>query len=105
MSPSFAVLPARSGSVIFQELPDGAVLFSMAEEVYYGLNPVGAAVWQLLPPATRTLDELCGELGRRYPDVPAAQLREDVSELLASLAEHRLVTVGAASAAAATLAA
>ena len=30
---------------------DGAVLLHAGQEVYYGLNAVGARIWQLLPPS------------------------------------------------------
>ena len=35
-------------SVIFQTLHDEVVLLNLTEHEYYGLDPVGADVWQLL---------------------------------------------------------
>ena len=90
------MLPRANPRVLFQRLPDGAVLLDTASEVYFGLNPVGARVWELLPPASRTLDDLCAALADEYPDAPAAVLRDDVAELLSQLAEHGLVLTGAA---------
>ncbi|MDQ3555761.1 MAG: PqqD family protein [Gemmatimonadota bacterium] len=85
------MLPAASPQVIFKSLPDGAVLYHPAQEVYYGLNGVGERVWQRLPPVCADLDELCGQLAELYPDVPAATIRADVSELLDDLLQHQLV--------------
>ena len=51
------MLPTRNPKVIFKALATGAVLYSTEEEVYFGLNPVGVRVWELLPPAHQTLDE------------------------------------------------
>ena len=45
------MLPTPLPTVIFQRIDDGAVLFAPATEVYFGLNEVGAKIWQLLPPA------------------------------------------------------
>ena len=76
---------------MFQALDDGAVLFSPASEVYFGLNHVGAAVWGLLPPVSGTLEELCAALGERYPDAPPATIAADVARLLGELGEAGLV--------------
>ena len=84
-------LPAPAPGVMCQELDDGAVLFSPATEIYFGLNHVGAAVWSLLPPASATLDELCATLAGRYPDAPPERLADDVERLLVELAREGLV--------------
>lgn len=84
-------LPAPTPGVMCQELDDGAVLFSPATEIYFGLNHVGAAVWSLLPPASATLDELCSALVARYPDAPPERLADDVERLLGELAREGLV--------------
>jgi len=85
------VLPVAGPDVVFAPLDQGAVLFSVSEEVYYGLNAVGLRVWQLLPPATGTIDELCTTLQREFADVDLDTIRADVDELLAELARLRLV--------------
>lgn len=85
------MLPVANPKVIYKALSDGAVLFSTEDEVYFGLNEVGARVWELLPPATRTLDELCAAIAARYPDAEPLVIQADVGELLAELTKHRLV--------------
>jgi len=85
------MLPSARPEVVFTSLADGAVLFSAATEEYFGLNPVGARVWELLPPVMKSIEELCEQLGRDYPDVPLSDIRADVTELLDELAAHRLV--------------
>lgn len=90
------MLPVAGPDVVFAPLDQGAVLFSVSEEVYYGLNAVGLRVWQLLPPATRSLDELCATLQREFADVDLDIIRADVSELLAELTRLRLVVPAAA---------
>ena len=85
------MLPTRNPNVIFKTLATGAVLYSTADEVYFGLNAVGVRVWELLPPAQQTLDGLCGVLSAEYPDVPAEVIRADVAEVLEELAKLGLV--------------
>jgi hypothetical protein len=85
-------LPHSSPGVLFQPVPDGAVLLDTRSEVYFGLNAVGARIWQLLPPRTETEDELCAAVAAAYPDAAPERVRADVAGLLRALAEAGLVT-------------
>jgi hypothetical protein len=85
------VLPTRNPKVIFKALATGAVLYSTEEEVYFGLNSVGVRVWELLPPAHQSLDEVCGVIAAEYPDVDQEVIRADVAELLDELTKLGLV--------------
>jgi hypothetical protein len=84
-------LPYPDPHVVFCEVAEGAVLLSTAEEVYYGLNSVGARVWKLLPPKYDNLEELCSVLALEYPEVDAEDLRADIAALLDDLVRSRLV--------------
>lgn len=83
-------LPEVDPDVVYSSLPDGAVLLSTREEVYFGLNRTGARIWELLQEAA-TVDELCSELRGDFPDAPNGQLRRDVLDLLGELEELGLV--------------
>jgi len=85
-----APLPAPHPAVVFQALDEGGVLFSTDDEVYYGLNRLGARVWELLTVA-QSLAELRAELEVMHPDTPPATLEADVAELLDQLRDARLV--------------
>ena len=76
---------------MFQELDDGAVLFSTGAELYFGLNHVGVAIWRLLPPASRSFDDLCAALGALYPEAAREVLATDAAALLDELQRERLV--------------
>ena len=78
-------LPQPSPSAIFKELDEGGVLLSTTDEVYFGVNPVGARIWSLLPPVNRTFGELCVALEKTYPDAPADLIRADAQEFLQAL--------------------
>jgi hypothetical protein len=88
------LLPFPDEAVIYKAVSDGGVLLHTATEVYFGLNRVGARVWELLPPASRTLDELCPKIIADYPDAAPESVRNDVAELLSELASQGLVTFG-----------
>lgn len=85
------MLPVPAPAILFHSVPDGAVLLDTRGEVYFGLNGVGARIWRLLPPATRSMDELCAALAAAYPGVPVETLRRDADNLLRALAEAGLV--------------
>ncbi len=89
------MLPVPNPKVLFKSMSDGAVLFSTDNEVYFGLNSVGARVWELLPPVCSTLEELVTRLAGEYPDVSRQIIEKDVTELLAELTSHKLVAVRA----------
>ncbi|HVX39495.1 MAG TPA: PqqD family protein [Gemmatimonadaceae bacterium] len=76
---------------MFQPVADGAVLLHTEDEIYFGLNAVGARVWQLLPPNCAELDDLCSTLTAVYPDADPVMVRADVVELLTQLRDNRLV--------------
>lgn len=85
------MLPRPHPGVLFKTVSDGAVLLHVEEEIYFGLNEVGARIWQLLPPACACLDELCSRLAAVYTDVAPEVLRADVLDLIAQLEQNQLV--------------
>lgn len=85
------LLPTPTAGAVFRRLPEGGVLFSTETEVYFGVGVVGAHIWELLPPATRTVEEMVTILGAKYDDVPVKQIRVDVERFLAELLSNGLV--------------
>jgi hypothetical protein len=67
------------------------VLFSTETEVYFGVGVVGARIWELLPPATSTVEEMVAILSSQYHDVAASQIRADVERFLTELLSNGLV--------------
>jgi len=84
-------LPAPASGAVFRRLPEGGVLFSTETEVYFGVGAVGARIWELLPPATRTVEEMVAILSSKYHDVTASQIRADVERFLSELLTNGLV--------------
>lgn len=58
---------------------------------HFGLNTVGARIWDLLRPDVTDIGSVCATLGEMYPEVDAAELHNDVAELLAALESNGLV--------------
>ena len=78
-------------SVIYRDVSGEVVLLNLQSGVYYGLDPVGSRMWQLLM-EQRPLDDVCSVMLEEY-DVTADVLRADLSKLVDELASKGLVTV------------
>jgi hypothetical protein len=81
-------------SVLFRDLDGEAVLLETVTGRYYGLDEVGTRMWSLLQ-FHGDAEAVCRELRAEY-DVPEARLREDLAELIETLAARGLVKVLAA---------
>lgn len=81
----------RADPVLFQEVGDEAVLLDLSSESYFGLDPVGCRVWQLLEGAP-TLASVHGALCAEYDAAPE-RIRTDLLALVTDLAEAGLVTL------------
>src|SRR5690606_38054717 len=90
-----AMLPHPNPAVLFQPVAEGAILLHTEQEIYFGLNEVGAQIWQMLPPSCGDISEVSAELCRRYPDVEPSLIETDVSTLISELAEQGLVVAAA----------
>jgi len=67
------------------------VILSLVDEVYYGLDAVGARTWELIQ-EPRTLGELVDIIVAEY-DVVRDECREDIEALMAELSDRSLVQV------------
>ena len=80
-----------SGEVLVQEVGGEAVLLDLSSERYFGLDPIGTRIWQLLadaPSLQQVHATLCGEF-----DAPAERIQADLLALVGQLNEAGLVQV------------
>ena len=81
-----------SKQVVFQKVGDGMVLLHMRTGVYYGLNPTGARLWELLK-EKKSLHGALAELMTDYYDVKPEDLRRDAMRLVRRLQAKGLIEV------------
>lgn len=74
---------------VSSELVDEIVILSMKDGKYYGLNSVGARVWQLIQ-QPQPLSALCDVITAEY-EVSREQCESDVVALLQDLAANNLI--------------
>jgi len=84
------MLPVPDPAVIYQSLAEGAVLFSTRDEVYYGMNQVGARIWEALE-TSATWEEVYQKLLIQFPDAGDDLLRTDVQQLVEDLMHNHLL--------------
>lgn len=80
-----------SPSVIYRDVSGEVVLLNLQSGVYYGLDPIGSRMWQLLM-EQRALDDVCAVMVEEY-DVSVDVLRADLARLVDELSSKGLVTV------------
>lgn len=81
----------RSSDVLFQDVGGEAVLLDMASEHYFGLDPVGTRIWDLLgedPSLQAVFERLCTEF-----EAEPERIATDLLALVDQLAEAGLVTL------------
>jgi len=79
----------RTGEVLVSEVDGEVVMLDRESDVYYGLNEVGAHIWEQLE-EPRSVDELEESTAEAF-DVSRVRCREDIQEFLTDLLESDLI--------------
>ena len=75
--------------VMSRQVGDETVILDLASGMYFGLDPVGARIWQLLTEG-HEIDAVVSTLLNEY-EVPEDKLRQDVNTLVNELVSRGLV--------------
>ena len=78
-----------SDSVVCAELDGEAILLNIDSGLYFGLDPVGTAIWNALAGGA-TAEEIAAQLVEQF-DAPFDQILADARAFLALLSEKGLV--------------
>lgn len=77
--------------VMARQVGDETVILDLSGGTYFGLDPVGARVWQLIGEG-RTLGEICDALLDEYDAAPD-QIERDVTKLTEKLLAQKLLAL------------
>lgn len=80
----------RSPNATFQVVADEAILIHLQTGVYYSLNEVGTAFWQLLD-GERSLNDCAAHIAAEY-NAPVEVVLADLEELVGELAQEGLIS-------------
>ena len=89
LTPNSTVMIAKD--VVSCNLVDEAAILNLKDGVYYGLDPVGARIWNLIQ-QPRQVNEILQTLLDEY-DVEKIRCEHDLMELLEQLIEKELVKI------------
>jgi Coenzyme PQQ synthesis protein D (PqqD) len=85
----------RSHEILYAPVgTEEAVMLSVAAGRYYGLNAVGARIWELLE-SPRTIAELCARICEEF-EVDAQTCQNDVVKFVGELLDNGIVHAPAA---------
>ena len=79
-----------SDDVVVRELDGEAIILNLASGVYFGLDPVGTRMWQLIG-RLACLKDVLAAMRDEY-DAPAETIERDLLQLVSELTEKGLVT-------------
>ena len=82
-------IPAQ---VMARVVGDETVILDLANGTYYGLDPVGARIWQLMFEG-QTLVQICEAMLAEY-EVTREDIERDVATLGQTLLDKNLVSIG-----------
>ena len=89
MPVSFSDCVRVAPDVLFRLVSDEGVLVNLNTEMYLGLNPVGARMWNVLIEASSI--QAAYELLLKEYDVEPSKLRLDLEEFIGQLHAHQLI--------------
>ena len=77
--------------VLARQVGDETVILDLASGTYFGLDPVGARIWQLMTEG-KTLAEVCATMLEEY-EVTREEIEHDVLKLTEELSAKQLIRV------------
>ncbi|HLO01934.1 MAG TPA: PqqD family protein [Symbiobacteriaceae bacterium] len=80
----------QAPGVAFNQQEEGAVLLHMGDGLYFGLNPVGALIWDALV-AEGEVGAALRVMTDRFPDVDPGRIKQDLLHLADELVTKGLL--------------
>ena len=80
---------SRSDEIVASMLDDEVVMMSIEQDAYYGLDPIGSRIWEIIEKPAR-ISEICDVLMEEY-DVSRETCEKDVLNFFDKLAKDKLV--------------
>jgi hypothetical protein len=81
---------SRSSEIIDGSLDNNQVMMDLDNGKYYGLNPVGKRIWELIE-QPKTLDEITERLLSEY-DLSAEQCKQEVQVFMEKAVKYGIIT-------------
>ena len=76
--------------VLSSKIDEDTILMSIEADSYFGLDPIGSRIWELLSKQPATTDELVVLLKQEY-DINETTCREHVQEFIDDMSAKKLI--------------
>lgn len=86
---------SASEDVVAREVGGEMVLLDLASGQYFGLDPVGGRIWEMLSDRAHSLVELCDTIEAEF-DAPREQIETDMVAITIELRDKELIVAEAA---------
>ena len=83
---------ARNDAVAYTYMDDDMVMMGPDDQLFYGVNPVGASIWALLEGGHQPLQAICDHLRTLY-EVDAKQCMADAMEFINQMQSQGMLIV------------
>lgn len=83
---------SRNPAVAFTQIDDDLVMMGPKDNLFYGVNAVGAKIWSLLECEALSLNEICERIKMDY-DVTEAQCVEDSMQFVDAMIEQNMFVI------------
>jgi len=91
MNPFTDKIISRNDGIVFNKLDDELVMMSIENGEYYGLDNIGAQIWEIIQQPTK-FSEIVLKLMGKY-DVSEETCIADIQEFLSELLGKNLITL------------
>lgn len=91
VGPTLASPVTLREGVVFQQLQEEAVLLNLGSGLYFGLDPIGTRIWNLLAEG-QSLPQIVSAITAEY-EVDSEQCTADLLKLLGDLESQGLIAV------------
>ena len=79
-----------SMEVLSSKIDEEVILMSLKGEYYFGLDPIGSSIWELLEQQPLSINELVKILVEEY-EVDEQTCREDVKKFIDDMSDKKLI--------------
>ncbi|MEL7444662.1 MAG: PqqD family protein [Pseudomonadota bacterium] len=79
-----------SEDVVSREVGGEMVLLDLASGTYFGLDPVGGRIWELLSNGPHSLSQVCDTIEAEF-EAPRDQIEADILALFSDMGDQNLI--------------
>jgi hypothetical protein len=85
-------LISRNPEVVSAPVDQDLVMMGPKDELFYGVNPLGTELWQLLESGPKSFEQICEYIQKNY-EVESGQCFQDAQKFIESMLDQEMVLI------------